>query len=119
MNLSINHPRSALRPDPRHVTYAPPVDVHENDDELLVVVDLPGVSKDGLQIQLDKGLLSVEARRSATTDVKGRPDYRRVFQMPEGIDEGRIAAELANGVLRLHLPKSAASKPREIAVHVG
>jgi HSP20 family molecular chaperone IbpA len=39
--------------------------------------------------------------------------------MPEGIDEGRIAAELANGVLRLHLPKSAASKPREIPVHVG
>ena len=95
---------------------APPVDIYENTDELLLVADLPGVAKDDLTIHFEKGQLTVEGRRRAENDDARAFDYRRIFAVPQGIDAQGIGAELANGVLRVHLPKSAAVKPRQIAI---
>jgi HSP20 family molecular chaperone IbpA len=106
-------------------TTAPLVDIFENNDELLVVADMPGVAKDNVSINFDKGQLTIEGRRSATTGsgllaAEFRPlDYHRTFLVPQGIDTDKIAAELQHGVLRVHLPKSAALKPRQIAIKAG
>jgi HSP20 family molecular chaperone IbpA len=101
-------------------------DVYENDDEVLVVADMPGVTADALDIKLDKGELSISARREVSPKdgtflgVEYRDcDYRRRFAVPGGIDAGKISAELKDGVLSLHLPKTEALKPRQIAVHAG
>jgi HSP20 family molecular chaperone IbpA len=106
-------------------TTAPFVDIYENNDELLVVADLPGVAKDKMTINFDKGQLTIEGRRAATTGsgllaAEYRPvDFHRTFLVPQGIDTDKISAELQHGVLRVHLPKSASLKPRQIAVKAG
>jgi HSP20 family molecular chaperone IbpA len=108
--------------NPERPAVAPRVDVYESKDELLLVADLPGVERDGLTLHLDGDRLDIEAVRrpehAGTPLVREarRYDYRRSFTLPDGIDRDQIAAELANGVLTLRLPKSAAVKPRRIAV---
>jgi HSP20 family molecular chaperone IbpA len=103
-------------------TVAPRVDVYENANELLLVADVPGATKESVSIHLDKGQVTIEASRRE--DVTGsqliaeyRPtDYARVFAVPQGIDASKIDAQLSGGVLRLRLPKSEALKPRRIEV---
>lgn len=103
-------------------TVAPRVDVYEDANELLLLCDVPGATKESVSIQLDKGQLTIEARRAEET--QGTPlireyapsDYARVFSVPQGIDAAKIDAQLSGGVLRLRLPKSEALKPRRIEV---
>jgi len=104
---------------------APFVDIYENADQILVVADLPGVVQDGLKLHLEKGELSFEARRGDAAEagpgqsMSGLPDYRRSFLVPQGVDHEKISAELKDGLLRIHLPKVAALKPRQIPIRGG
>ena len=106
----------------RRPVVAPPVDIYENRDEILVLADVPGAKTDGITIRLDKNELYLHARREDATAgapvVPGpRPaDYSRTFIVPRGIDSERITAEMNAGVLRIHLPKSESVKPRKIEV---
>jgi HSP20 family protein len=108
----------------RHST-APRVDVYENEKEILLLADLPGVSRDRLTIQADDDTLTLEARRSeaslgtALTREYQEQDFRRSFGISPSIDRDRIEARLEGGVLHLHLPKRAALTPRRIPVRVG
>jgi HSP20 family molecular chaperone IbpA len=118
--------RQSLVQSDQRPAVAPACDVYENNDEILVVADVPGVSAEDLDINLDKGELSIVARRNVSpkegtfVGVEYRDcDYRRRFAVPGGIDAGKISAELKDGVLWLHLPKSEALKPRQIAVRAG
>ncbi len=103
----------------------PVVDVYENVDELLLLVDVPGVTNDGIDVQLDKSQLTIVAKRRE--DAPGSLlaaeyrayDYLRVFSVPQGIDPSKIDAQLSGGVLRLRLPKSESVKPRRIEVRQG
>lgn len=106
-------------------TVAPPVDVYENGDELLLVADVPGATHDGIDVHLDKGQLTIHAKRKEETTggpiaTEFRPrDYFRVFSVPQGIDASKIDAQLSAGVLHLRLPKSESLKPRRIEVKQG
>ena len=100
-------------------TYAPPVDIFENKDEILILADVPGVTTEGLSIHLDRDQLTIDARRPVGTTGEEAFDYRRTFVVPHGIDADKIGAQLQNGVLRLVLPKPAALKPRQIEVRAG
>lgn len=107
-------------------TLTPACDVYENQDELLVIADVPGIEADALQIHLDKGELTLEARREHSAQEGAflgaewtSCDFRRRFALPGGVDAGKISAELKDGVMYLHLPKSETLKPRKIAVRAG
>jgi len=120
-----SEPQSLVQSDQRPAV-APACDVYENNDEVLVVADVPGVTAEDLNINLDKGELSIVARRNVSpkdgtfVGMEYRDcDYRRRFAVPGGIDADKISAELKDGVLWLHLPKSEALKPRQIAVRAG
>ena len=101
---------------------APAVDVYENKDEVLIVADVPGASRDRMTLHLDEGKLTIEARREdaqpgAALAAEYRAfDYRRVFLVPQGIDADKIVAELEQGVLKVHLPKVPALRPRQIPI---
>jgi len=118
-----NEPQSVARVEQRQFV-RPPCDVYENVDEFLLVADLPGVSKEDVTIQMEQGEVLIEAHRSAPA-VQGKvlsteftaADYRRRFALPVGVDESKVQAELRDGVLRLHLPKSESAKPRNIPIH--
>jgi HSP20 family protein len=122
--LAKKEPQSMMQSDQRPAI-APGCDIHENKEEILLVADLPGVATDALQINIDNGELVFEAHRpvSTTGTVLGAElrecDFRRRFALPPGIDGAKINAELKHGVLRLHLPKSDALKPRQISVKAG
>lgn len=99
----------------------PSVDVFENEDELLVVADMPGVAQDRMSIHFDKGRLTIEGRRAAPAHPAraaeaASADLRRTFLVPQGVDAEHIRAELAQGVLTVHLPKRASVKPRRIDI---
>jgi HSP20 family protein len=104
--------------------YSPNVDILEQVDELLVLADLPGARNDQIDINFEKGELtlhaSVPARQTQNQQYLVREygigDYYRTFRVSEAIDAGRISAEFANGVLTLHLPKAESIKPRKINV---
>ena len=101
---------------------APAVDVYENQDELLVIADVPGATREQMTLHLEKGQLTIEARRTETKE--GGPlaaeyrafDYRRTFLIPQGVDAEKIVADLRDGVLQVHLPKVAALRPRQIPI---
>jgi HSP20 family molecular chaperone IbpA len=106
-------------------TVSPYVDVVENELELLVIADLPGVARQDLEIRLEDTELTIEGRRRpapAGTPIRSeyRPaDFRRSFALPSGIDREAVDAQLTDGVLRLKLPKAAAVRPRRIEVRAG
>lgn len=103
---------------------APPVDIYETEDGLVVIADLPGVSKDDLDIEVKNDMLTLQAKPDI--EMRGTPSYRefqlthffRQFRLADTVDANRIRAELKNGVLMLHLPKAEEAKPRKIQVQV-
>ena len=113
--------------EPTHCgrTYVPTVDIVENQDELLLIADVPGATDDGIDIDYERGRLTVQARvvprqppdrTNYLLQEYGVGDFCRSFQVGEGIDAGKIHAEIAEGVLTVHLPKAAELKPRRIEV---
>jgi HSP20 family molecular chaperone IbpA len=104
---------------------APPVDIYENQDEILLVADMPGVTKDDLQVRIDKDVLVVEGKKSfelpkGLLNCEIEPcTYTRSFSLPQTIDGDRISAKLELGVLTVHLPKRDSVKPRQIQVTAG
>jgi len=103
-------------------TVTPQVDIYENNEEILLYADMPGLSKEDISIHLENGQLSLTGRRklessgTALFEEFGEVKYSRTFSVPQGIDTAKVNAELKEGVLRLHLPKSEAVKPRQIQI---
>lgn len=103
----------------------PLADIYENDDEILVFADMPGVSRDAININLENGKLALTAVRrlqpagALNYEEFGDLEYSRTFSVPQGIDAERVNAQFKDGILRLHLPKSEAVKPRQIEVCAG
>ncbi len=103
-------------------TAVPVCDIYEDDAKVVVVADLPGVDRDGLNISLHRGLLTIEGTPKALES--GRPlwresgpvRWRRAFTLADSLDGERISAAIKDGVLRLELPKVPAAQPRRIEI---
>jgi HSP20 family molecular chaperone IbpA len=102
----------------------PPVDVLEDANGITLFADLPGVPKDKLSLQVESDTLTIEgdvtiptpeALEASYAEV-GLPRYRRVFTLSKELDAGKVTAELANGVLKLRIPKAEHAKPRRIEI---
>jgi HSP20 family protein len=111
------------RPGP---VYMPAVDIFETDGAITVLADMPGVKPDQLEIDLRDNVLTLIGRvrtaPTAETDVLREYDagtFFRQFTLAESIDQAKIDAKLADGVLRLELPKVERAKPRQITVRAG
>jgi HSP20 family protein len=94
------------------VYYTPRVDILENDNEITIFADMPGVRPENADIRFENGELTLHGRCSPRRDVGDYVaaeydvgDFYRVFTINEGIDADKISAELKNGVLTVHLPK--------------
>lgn len=100
----------------------PAVDIYENDDEFLIHADMPGVVKEKVTVNIDNGTLSLsgvrrlESRGNSTWEEFTDVEYARRFSVPQTIDVEKVEAELKNGVLKLHLPKSPAARPKMIEI---
>src|SRR5688572_23833263 len=104
----------------------PPVDIFESEDGLVVVVDMPGVDKDGIDIRVDNGILTIRGKVQPIARGNGHQgynefvllDYFRQFQLSDEVDVEKISADLKHGVLTIQLPKAEKAKPRRISVKV-
>lgn len=105
--------------------WAPLIDVIENPDEYLLRADLPGVSKNDLNVTLQCGELVIKGTRAAEQLAKGaqyvyseRPSgtFTRTFELPSNADAEHIQAEFKDGVLTVHVAKSEKARPRLIAI---
>ena len=106
--------------------FAPQVDIYETDREVTVIADMPGVTVEGVDLALEDNILTIQGRRAP----QGQPGriileeyetghYLRRFTVAENIDQEKIAAALADGVLTVRLPKAMPTQPRKIEVKLG
>lgn len=101
----------------------PVASVNETPDGYTLELEMPGVSKDGLEISVESNQLSITGRKSQTVPEgtlvhrESRPqNYRRLFEIDPSIDSAKISARISLGVVTLNLPKAEEVKPRKIAV---
>ncbi len=104
---------------------APPANILATDNEYLVEVDMPGATREGLEVTVEGNELTIIGRRQPEHPegellYRESPwaDYRRVFELGPDVDTAKISAEMSQGVLRLYLPKSERAKPKQIEVKV-
>jgi HSP20 family molecular chaperone IbpA len=105
----------------------PPVDIYEDGDVVTLFADLPGVSKENLDVQVDKDTLKVHGKRAVGNGAEGvtrwydeipAKDFYRAFTIGEEIDREKITATMNNGVLKLTLPKTEKTKPKRIDIKI-
>jgi HSP20 family protein len=106
------------------VAYAPRVDIIESADALELFADMPGVTKDSIEITLEQRMLRIYGRADISLPENVGPvyveyqpgDYERSFTLSEAVDGNSIEARVRNGVLHLKLPKAGAAKTQRIEV---
>ena len=104
----------------------PAVDVMENDNNIIVKAELPGVEKDKINVELNGRMLTIKGERSAETETKEEKYYRkesmfgnfeRCVMLPSEVDPESIKAQYKDGVLSVEIPKPEDKKPKKISVH--
>ena len=102
----------------------PAVNIIETEEGLTLTADIPGASKESLDVNVEKGILTITA--PVSRDMPGNSGYTefelasyyRQFSIPESLDHVKAKADLANGILTLRIPKAEAAKPRKIEIKV-
>jgi HSP20 family protein len=104
--------------------FLPTTDIYETEDALTVVLEMPGVDRDNIDVNVENGVLTVEGKINFGKYEGLQPiyseynigPYRRSFRLSSRVDQDNIRAELRDGVVSLFLPKAAEAKPRRIEV---
>jgi HSP20 family protein len=103
----------------------PAIDVAENENESVIVAELPGVKKEDISISVENGWLTLKGERKATesSEIKrvlhreiAYVPFSRSIKLPHAVNVNNISAELANGILRVSLPKAEEIRARAIEI---
>ena len=105
-------------------TFVPTADIFETEPSLTLVLEMPGVDKSNVDVNVEDGVLIVQGRLDFSKYQGLQPlyteynigHYRRSFSLSNKVDQSKITAEMKDGVLTLVLPKAEQAKPRRIAV---
>ena len=114
----------ALNPPVERLVFTPPIDIYETNEGLILRADLPGVSLDTLELQVQDNKLTLFGRMEQIVPDNARlmhqeyetGDFLRSFILSDEVDHQHIAAKLNNGVLEVVLPKADKPEPRRIQV---
>jgi HSP20 family protein len=108
--------------------WAPPVDIYQNGDhEVVLRAELPGMTREDIDITVDNGTLTIRGEKKFSSEVKEESFHRierrygsfsRSFSLPQTVDTGKVGAEYKDGVLTVRLPLREEAKPRQIKVDV-
>jgi len=108
-------------------TWAPPVDIYENGENLVLKAELPGINPDDVEIRVEDNTLYLKGERKFEKEVKEQNYHRversygtftRTFSLPNSIDSDKVAANYKDGVLTLTMPKKEEAKPKTIKINV-
>jgi HSP20 family protein len=103
--------------------WIPAADIYETDAGYHIAIDLPGVNRDAVEIDLDENRLVVKGARIVEESMKHRTErpfgkFLRAFTVPGSVDQTRIGAEYRDGVLQLRLPKRKEPKPQKVEIKI-
>ena len=106
--------------------WAPAVDIHETEQELTFAVELPGIKPEDVEVTAVDGILTIHGERheELRDGEEGRyhliernyGSFMRRFQLPQGVDDDKIEADVAQGILQVRIPKTALPQPKKIQV---
>lgn len=107
--------------------WLPAMDVEETDQEYLITADLPAIRREDVKVGITDGVLSIEGERKKEKEEKNKKFHKversfgkfvRRIAVPTDVEQAKIAAEVKDGLLKVHLPKAATAKPRSVEVKV-
>lgn len=103
--------------------WIPAADIYETDSSYLIAIDLPGVNRDGVEIDLDENRLVVKGTRTVDESMKHRTErpigkFVRAFTVPGSVDQTQIGADYKDGVLQLRLPKRKEPKAQKVEIKI-
>lgn len=103
--------------------WTPAADIYETETGFLIAIDLPGIKRDALEIDIDDNRLLVKGTRvvgeeKARRSERPRGKFLRSFSLPASVEQGKIGAEYKDGVLQIRLPKRAEQKAQKIEVKI-
>jgi len=108
--------------------YAPPVDIYEDEHNITLKMEVPGIDEKDIDVRIEGNTLTVHGERKIEKEEK-EENFRRVerqygeftrsFTLPSSVDPGQVNANYVNGVLKITLAKKAEAKPKQIKVNVG
>src|ERR1700693_1306715 len=109
-------------------SFAPPVDVYEDEHQVSLKIEVPGIDEKDIDVRVENNTLTVHGERKIEKEEK-EENYRRVerqygsftrtFNLPPTVEAEKVQADYDKGVLKITLPKKAEAKPKQIKVNVG
>src|ERR1700722_10785375 len=109
-------------------TLAPPVDIYEDEHNIILKIEVPGIDEKVLDVRIQNNTLTVHGERKIEKEEK-EENFRRVerqygsftrsFTLPSSVDPGQVSARCDKGVLKINLAKKAEAKPKQIKVNIG
>src|SRR5579864_4280271 len=109
-------------------SFAPPVDVYEDEHNITLKIEVPGIDEKDIDVRIENNTLTVHGERKFEKEEK-EENFRRVerqygsftrsFTLPNSVDPGQVSADYEKGVLKIKLAKKAEAKPKQIKVNVG
>src|SRR5438270_12085356 len=109
-------------------SFAPPVDIYEDEHNITLKLEVPGIDENDIDVRIDNNSLTVHGERKIEKEEK-EENFRRVerqygiftrtFTLPNSVDPGQVSAHYDKGVLKVKLAKKAEAKPKQIKVNVG
>jgi HSP20 family protein len=126
-NDPVGHASVPAEVPEQRLLFTPPIDIYESEEGLVLVADLPGVTLENLELQVQDNKLTLFGRVSSYVpenmlgkhEEYGVGDFLRSFILPDVVDHERISAKLNNGVLKVVLPKAEQPEPRKISIDEG
>ena len=103
--------------------WTPASDIYETDSGYMIAMDLPGIDREALEIDIDDNRLVVKGTRAVAESRQQRTErprgkFLRTYSVPASVDQGKIAAEYKDGVLQISLPKRNEQKPKKIDIKI-
>jgi HSP20 family protein len=106
--------------------WSPALDLYQNNDNLVAIVELPGMRKEDIEISLHDGMLTISGERetkatngeNAERSERSSGKFRRTITLPTRVDAGKVSATYKDGLLTVTLPKAEEAKPKQIKVNV-
>jgi HSP20 family protein len=104
--------------------WSPALDLYQNNDNVVAVLELPGMRKEDIEISLHDGTLSITGERKRSSSDGDKPErteryvgsFRRTVSLPVRVDAGKVSATYRDGILTVTLPKAEEAKPKRIEV---
>ena len=112
--------------NPAGGTWVPAIDIRETEDSYLIEADVPGLKKDDIELTVEDNVLTLKGERNHESEEKKEGyrrmerrygSFRRSFELPAGVDTGKVKADFKDGVLSVTLPKPEEVKPKQIEVN--